>query len=375
MKKRQITTAVLVFFMASTFAGGVVKAYGDEKKPSATASFKIGKGLTIEDPSGDYKLNISGRVQVRHTYNGLELAADNNSFAIQRGKIKLTGHVLNKNLKYGFQMNLSTGTGGAANLEDYYIDWTPYDYFGIQAGQFKAPFLVQELTSSGSQQFVDRALSTGFFNLSRDIGINFHGDIIKDRFKYSLFVMNGDGRNTVNTNQGYMVGTRFEGSFLGKYEHSESDVNDSQEVNFGAGAAYVFHDSLNGTGAFTQGGTIPVGTKASMGTIDVGLKYKGLSIQTAGMITRTHEGGNLTNFGYNAQVGYFVIPKHLELAAKGNTTVFSNATRNQHEYSGGINYFVKGHTIKLQTDYALIMNSRGQNLNDHRIRTQLQVIF
>ena len=381
MEKRQIATAVLAILMASTVAtghaeaNGEVKASGEEEKNTIKLSYKLGKGLTIEDLSGDYRLDISGRIQGRFTYNALETAADNNTLAVQRGKIKLGGHVFNKNLKYGFQMDLSTITGGAAVLDDYYIDWTPYDYFGIQVGQFKVPFLMQFLTSSANQQFVDRALSTGFFNHGRDIGINFHGDIVKDRFKYALFAVNGDRANTINTNQGFMAGTRVEGSFLGKYEYSESDVNDSQEVNFGAGLSYLFHDSLNSTGAMTQSGTIPVGTKASMGTVDAGLKYKGLSIQTAAMITRTHEGADLTNWGYNAQVGYFVVPKHLELAVKQNTTVFSNATANQHEYSGGVNYFIKGHPLKLTADYALVMNNRGLNLNDHRFRTQLQVTF
>src|SRR3990167_4992241 len=125
MEKRQIATAVLAILMASTVAtghaeaNGEVKASGEEEKNTIKLSYKLGKGLTIEDLSGDYRLDISGRIQGRFTYNALETAADNNTLAVQRGKIKLGGHVFNKNLKYGFQMDLSTVTGGAAVLDDY----------------------------------------------------------------------------------------------------------------------------------------------------------------------------------------------------------------------------------------------------------------
>ena len=53
----------------------------------------------------------------------------------------------------------------------------------------------------------------------------------------------------------------------------------------------------------------------------------------------------------------------------------SNAVANQYEYATGLNYYVKGHVLKFQTDYTFLMNTRGLNLNDHRIRTQAQLVF
>lgn len=375
--------ALGLFLMAGNLVAG---------EDGVRIKYKVGDGLSIGD--GDNLLKIQGRVQGRFTYNNLESAADNDTWAIQRGKIKLEGFTLEKKLNFYFQMNLATrarattatvctnaactttaaavtteSTTGLATLEDYYIDWAPAEYFNVKLGQFKVPFLMQELTSSGKQQFVDRSLSTGFFNLSRDIGVDFHGDVLNDHLRYDVFFMNGDGVNTINRNQGLMVGTRFEVPILGEYKTSESDTDDSQEHNLGLGVAYAFNEAaaaLNNIGA---------GTRTSHGTLDLGWKYKGWSLQTAGMVQRTHEGAKLTNFGYNAQAGYFFIPKKFEVAAKAGTTVFSDATRNQHEYSLGFNYFIVGHGIKFQTDYAVLLNNRGQNLNDHRFRTQMQLIF
>lgn len=363
--------------------------------------YKVGDGLAIGD--GDNLVKIQGRVQGRFTYTNLETAADTDSFTVQRGKIKIDGFTLQKKLKFGFQMNLATrarattttvcaasggtatancpggtatavtseSTTGLATLEDYFVDYVPYDFFGIKLGQFKVPFLMQELTSSGKQQFVDRSLGTGFFNFSRDLGATLHGEVLNGKMRYDVFGMNGDGVNTINRNQGLLIGTRLEFPILGAYEASESDVGHSDEHNLGVGVAYAFNEAVGSL----QAGTIAANAKASHGTLDVGYKHRGFSLQGAGMITRSHEGAKVTNWGYNGQAGYFLIPKKLEVAVRSSGAVFSNATVNQYEHQVALNYFVVGHGVKIQTDYALLMNTRGQNLNDHRLRTQVQVIF
>lgn len=386
MKKIQITIT-LVILGIMTFAQKSMA--GDDFK----VGYKFGKGVTFEATDGTFKMNLSARVQPRFTYNALEQSKDNETFAIQRGKIKMEGHAFSEQLKFLFQMNLATRasattqtvtntsgtnvsaittdtTTGIAVLEDYSIDYTPFYYFGIKAGQFKVPFLVQELTSSGSQQFVDRSLSTGFFNFGRDLGVTFHGNLFEKKVNYNAFVMNGDGVNTLNSNQGMMLGTRFEYIPMGEYKYSESDVENSQEPNLGFGIAYLHNDHGK---AFQN---ITAGSRASHGTFDAGFKYKGFSFQGAGMITRGHEApSKRTDWGYNGQVGYFFVPEHFEVALRGAGAVFSDTTRNQYEYAAAFNYFIKGHALKVQSDYALIMNNRGLNLNDHRFRTQLQVIF
>ena len=384
-------SAMAVLLLGFLIAGQNVAA---EEEGGWRFQYKVGDGLKMGD--GNNQIHLQGRVQGRFTYNALEGVADNDTFAIQRGKIKIEGITLEKKLKFGFQMNLATrnratttavctnagctstanavtaeSTTGLATLEDYYVDYVPYDFFGIKVGQFKVPFLMQELTSSGKQQFVDRSLSTGVFNLGRDIGVSFHGDIFNYHANYNIFAMNGDGGNTINRNQSVMVGTRVEVPILGKYAPSESDVDYSEEPDLGLGLAGAFNE----LGSAAQNATIADGTKTATGTLDVGYKYKGFSLQGAGMITRALDTAKLTNWGYNAQAGYFLVPKEFEVAGRAAGVVFSNAVTNQYEYALGLNYFIKGHGIKLQTDYALLMNNRELNLNDHRVRTQVQVVF
>lgn len=353
-------------------------------------------GLHVDSRDGNNSFHIQGRVQPRFTYESREAAADTDGFAIQRGKIKLGGSVFSRWLKYGFQMNLATraratttavctndtctstanavtaeSTTGLAVIEDYFIDYFFQPTWGLKVGQFKVPFLHQELTSSGAQQFVDRSVATNLFNLGRDIGATAHLSSEYQKVQADLFAMNGDGINTLNRNQGVLVGTRLHLSLLGLYQFYESDVNHSEEPTVGLGTAFAFNESV----AALQNNTIGTNAKAGHGTIDAGFKYLGFSFQAAGMVTQTLEGADATNWGYQAQTGYFLIPKKFEVAGRTSAAILEAGTTNPYEHSGVINYFFKKHSIKLQTDYSFLANARGFNLNDHRVRSQVQVIF
>ncbi|OGQ23552.1 MAG: hypothetical protein A3I05_08825 [Deltaproteobacteria bacterium RIFCSPLOWO2_02_FULL_44_10] len=353
------------------------------------------EGLFIESPDGNNRVQIQGRLQARFTYNSLEKTTDTNTFVIQRGKIKLDGNVFSKALLYVFEMSFGTraaattsaacanaactstvnavtaeSTTGLPALEDYYVDWTKYDLAQIRTGQFKVPFLRQELTSDGKQQFVDRASSTDFFNFSRDLGVTLHGYLFNYWMNYYLFAMNGEGQNNVNRNRNLLTGLRLEFPLLGNYKYSESDVDYSALPTLGFGAATVYNERAS---SFSNG-TIPATTKAQHGTVDVDFKYHGLSWLAAGMVNHTLEGASVTNWGYNSQLGYFLLPQRFEVAARAAGTIFKTLI-NQYEYAFALNTFFNKHSLKLQTDYAFLINNRGQNLNDHRIRTQLQVVF
>ncbi|EKD41225.1 MAG: phosphate-selective porin [uncultured bacterium] len=334
--------------------------------------YKVGKGVNFESSDGDYKMNLSFPMQFRFTYNKLETAPDTNTFAVQSASIKAGGYVLNEDLRYEFKIKgRSTSNAGSVLVEDMNIDYFPVSYFGIKVGQMKTPFMIQGMNSSEALQFTDRSLFAGIFNPGLDIGVDVHGNLFNKKATYNIFALNGDGQNTIDTNQGVMIGGRLEYIPLGELKYSESDVENSQEPNLAFGLGYKF----NTKGTKDQANTIPAGTKTSTGTVDATFKYKGFSFQGMGALTRVHEAPKFSNWGWSGQAGYFVIPEHLEVALKQGGIVFSNALANQYEYSLGLNYFVVGHGIKVQTDYTYLQNVRGANLNDHRVRSQVQVTF
>ena len=147
-------------------------------------------------------LEISNRVQVRYTQEmpddtitlpGTGGPGDTKgSFRIRRAKFKLEGwfwippevapspRTLPK-LSYELQLNwaaVAANVGAqpanvGAFLEDANIAWDPQGkgQFRFVFGQYKVPFGRQQMTSSGNQQFVDRALVSDEYERGRDIGV------------------------------------------------------------------------------------------------------------------------------------------------------------------------------------------------------------
>lgn len=402
MNKRgiRLKAGVIALMACLAAVGSEVKLFAEDAE-GPKIFYK--DGLHIESADGNNTLLLNGRLQTRYTHNVLEKVADTNTFAVQRGEIRLEGSVFTKKLKYGFEMGMGTKTanatknvcldsGGTATtncpggttaaittinnsgffaLNDYYLDWQPRDGIQVKFGQFKAPFLYTELTSAMKQEFPDRNLVHDTFTLGRDLGVDIHGNLFGYHLGYHVFAMNGDGANTLNKNQGIMAGARFEVPILGDFKYSESDVDYTEEPTLGLGLAYLYNER----GSAFENGTIAANQKASHGTIDLHFRSHGLFALGQGMLSRTHEGAKLTNWGYTGQAGYFIIPKHLEVAARAGGAVFSNAIANQYEYGGEVGYYFNKHNLKLQTDYSLLMNPRGLNLNDHRIRTQVTLVF
>ncbi|MGH7197713.1 MAG: hypothetical protein ACREH5_03120, partial [Candidatus Omnitrophota bacterium] len=140
-------------------------------------------------------------------------------------------------------------------------------------------------------------------------------------------------------------------------------------------------------------------------TGDAAFRWKGFFGLGAGYYLR-NQTASTNIFGFHGQAGYFVIPRHLEVVARFSGAIPTAAgVVNGYEAGGGIGYYFKGHKLKLMTDYAVLINSplvlgvsnatppiapvnapansatTGgtpgfiQNQNDHRVRTQFQMVF
>ena len=99
----------------------------------------------------------------------------------------------------------------------------------LKAGQFKAPFGRQELTSSGNQQFVDRSIASVLFAPARQLGLQIGGQFgtsqVPDMLTYAGGVFNGNGINRpANENDKYEYTGRVMFSPFGNVGYSESNL-------------------------------------------------------------------------------------------------------------------------------------------------------
>ncbi|MGH7339495.1 MAG: porin, partial [Candidatus Rokuibacteriota bacterium] len=281
--------------------------------PAFTVGWRDGK-TTITTNSAS--LAISNRLQVRFTQEMPEVGDDVGSFRIRRAKTKFEGWVYDKNLTYELQLNWPDT---ANPLEDAVVN---YDFtegkklFQLKAGQYKVPFGRQELTSSGSQQFVDRSAVSNEFARGRDIGMQIWGTPMGGKLDWRFGIYNGNGRTVSrNDNDKYQTNARLTWQPFGDVRYSEGDFESTDKPLFAIAAQYESNErpvaAAGSTPAHTADREIVGG--------DVVFKYKGFFLFGEYFDASTDRSGAVSDFdhdGWNLQLGDFVIPQKLEVAVR-----------------------------------------------------------
>ena len=360
------TAADLYFFRHNL--DGYDRPTPKPEKPAFTVGWKDGK-TSIESKSA--KLDISNRVQIRWTHEMPEVGDDRGSFRIRRAKTKFEGWAYTKDLTYEVQLNWPDT---ANPLEDVAIN---YDLtkgkktFQLKFGQYKVPFGRQELTSSGSQQFVDRALASNEFARGRDIGLQLWGLPAGGTIDWRVGIFNGNGRTVSrNDNDKYQVNARVTWQPFGDVKYSEGDFESSAKPLFAVAGQYESNDRSGATTGDDIDREIVGG--------DVVFKFKGFSAYGE-IYEATNDPEIAAKFdssGMIAQVGYFVIPKTFELALR-LAEIDPNTDRddNEREERGiALSWYFNKHAHKLQADFREVEN-KATNITDKELRLQYQLIF
>lgn len=347
-------------------------------KPPFDVSWKDGK-TTIQ--SKNAQLIISNRMQVRFTSEDLgprssTSAPERDSFRIRRMRTKFDGWVYTKDLSYELQVDFADTTNALVDANVNYDLSKGKKLFMIKAGQYKVPFGRQELTSSGSQQFVDRAAVSNIFARGRDIGLQLWGTPMNGKIDWRIGVFNGNGRTVSrNDNDDLQLNARLQWAPFGDPRYSESDFEGSEKFLFAVAANYE-----ENTREVASSGSVPAHqNRWDIVGIDVIAKYKGLSIFAETFSRSNDRNRNLSDFddeGYTVQAGYFVVPSRLELAIRDsrydpNTDVANNE---RSERGLAVGYFWNKHNHKLQADFRELEDKARRN-KDREIRLQYQVIF
>ncbi len=367
------------------------------------------KGLFFQSKDKKFSMKTRIRMQPRYEYTANDNKADDSTFRMRRLKFSWEGNAFSKNLSYKVQI-VPTASKSEDFLEDAALTYKVADEFKFNFGQFKVPYNRQQITSSGRQQFPDRSLASDEFRFSTidrattttctfpgggtvagvgiacgsgatastsdkdtarkfhyDLGAMFQGELFNKKLEYNLAFTNGSGLNRTNANKDLLYTGRLVWNVLGQYGYSESDVEGSEHpaLMIGASGGYNVQD-VTKTKILQAGG-------------ELGFKYKGASLQAEYFLRHNNPTGtakSTKDHGYYAQAGYFVIPNHLEIAARASQYLKAGASNNKSEYTGAVNYYFFGHDLKLQGDYSYLPRQESSgNLADHRFRLQLQAWF
>lgn len=409
--KRVNLTARLVPLIVILMNGPAL-AQTTPPRPETTVDGSRG-GVTIS--SGANSLTIGARLQVRWTLEDREEASGDtigdglgiddgpiSQFDVPRMRVSLSGGVYRPWLRYAFQYEFSRTSGeSASKLKDAVIEIRPVGRsYRIAVGQFKVPFGLQQLTSSGRLQFVDRAITDSRFNPARDMGVMFAGTAAEGRVGYEAGVFNGSGESVRQNNASHLLAGRLYYQPLGPYTLTEgtTEIAPKPVLHVGLGAR---------TGEQIRDRTLSGVVESPDNQTAVNAEFavrSGRLFSTAEYFWMTDEQRNpveardIDSRGFHAQAGYLVAPRTevgvLVARLTPDTDVDDAEVTEVRAVAG---HYFAGHNLKLQADAgqlrfgpnvgALSARARQgvpspgsrlvsrQTLGDLQVRVQMQVSF
>ncbi len=348
------------------------------------------------------QVRISNRIQVRYTHEmpddtitlpGTDGPGDSKgSLRIRRAKFKTDGWFYKQWLLFEVQLNWPavTGSNVGALLEDANINWdlTKGDKaFMIKFGQYKVPMGHQELTSSGSQQFVDRSLVSNQYNLGRDTGLQLWGRLWGDHIEWRAGMFNGNGlTRTLNDNDEFQYDVRVMFQPNGQIPLGQGSGPLFSESDFESTDKPIYAVAVNFEQKNFHRATTGIDLKDTVWGFDGLFKFKGL-YATAEYYLREREpepaapGAPAVKFdsdGWFAQAGYLIgAARQWEIAGRyGTFDPSALVTGNdQKEWRVGASYYNRRHSLKIQADFGELEIGAATTTNNQEFRLQTQFIF
>ncbi len=381
------------------------------------------RGVNAVAGASEFKLTLSGYIQAQ-VEAGDVLAFEGrfargtgeikDRFRVRRGRVTIAGdYTENFDFKAEGEFSLSdsaltvrdaTGRTLANNSSrtgfagtDIFVNWHTFPEFNIRAGQWKAPFGLEQLTPDPKLLTPERTLVTTALTPERQIGAMVWGKPFtniwpeqKELLTYFAGVFNGTGRNTtVNDNNEFMYVGRIEVQAL-----RSKILNQDATLRFGANGltsrdetgTTVSPQVLEANEGSLAGFNLPSrGTREAYG-VDAALHIGPFDLSAEYIDERFNSRGPAPLFnafepdGYYVMASYFVLPKKLQLLAKWESFDPDQANDDDiHSITAGLNYYIKGDDIKILANYihtwSDFRESRAGASEFNEVIVRLQVMF
>ncbi|HQZ16018.1 MAG TPA: porin [Vicinamibacteria bacterium] len=379
------------------FKHGVAEVVTKPKPPRLELVWRDGKTRITTDSA---YLEMSTRLQMRYTHelpdDAVQLAGtaakgdDKGSFRIRRAKFKLEGWAMKPWLTYEFQINIPavSGSNAGAILEDASIDvdvTKGKNKFRVKFGQFKPSFGRQEMTSSGSQSFVDRAEVSNIYARGRETGLALWGTTANNKLEWRAGISNGNSMTrTTNDNDAFQYNARVMFQPTGRQAlaqrawvsgpfYSEGDFESGDFPLFAIAANFEKNDFHRAT----TGNDL----KDTIFGFDLVYKYKRFFATGEYYIReRTPEtGAKFNSDGFFGQATYMLTSRRQwEIGARYGQYDPSDLLplNKRTELRGALSYYYGRHNLKVQADFGqLKTEAAAGSIKNMEFRLQSQIVF
>lgn len=339
-----------------------------------------GKNFFMASQDGNFLLKFDGHLQTRYIFNhsdGTTGDVNESGFQQRRAKIGFAGHVYDPALTYKLKAGFER-SGGAFILEEAWLRYAFCENYFVQVGQFKGPFLHEELVSSTKQLTAERSNVNEFFTLDYSQGVAVGA--VYNNWNWTLMVHDGREADNVDfaaDSTDLAVAGRVEYLVAGSMKQFDDFVPWSKDPGFGVmvGGAVDYENGEGGTGsAFDWEHMVQYTGDISVEMFPFGFyfAYVGRTVEyDPGQGPALSAGSDDAHqWGLVAQGSIFLVAdkwdvfvryEHLdydaimELTGTGSVTplppaVTTVAGDTQDIYTFGTNYYFKKHNLKATLD-------------------------
>jgi phosphate-selective porin len=353
--------------------GGEVVARQSDVKEAGRAPIQLGGMIQAQTEGGD-------RGDSRFT--------DSNARAyLRRARLNVSGKFV-EDFSFRLEMDLagslSNSSAFRAQMTDGYINWSRFDAANVRVGQFKTPFGYEQLYADPRLYTAERSLVSDRLTPGRQIGAQVGGTLLNEQFSYSAGVFNGSGTNqNFNDNDKFMAAARagfvpFNGRLFGKAAKLSVGANGFRTTDTNLALASDFGvDSTPATPAkdnafFGRRHGLGYDAQLELGPLEVWSEYLRDTFEPASRVPAA----NFRSDGWYAQAAYYLIPNKLQIVERLETFDPSDVAAHDATRStvSGVNWYFKGHDLKLQLDW---MRSRvpGLPAEQQKVIARLQTVF
>jgi hypothetical protein len=275
-------------------------------------------------------------------------------------------------------------SGKSATLLDAWIAYRKGSELGFTLGVHKVPFSRYLLAGTSQQSFLERPLAVTAMAPDQQPGITVHGSIGGGLFTYALGVFNGFERQP-NFFEGYQQNPGFEGNRLSRLAYVARVTTeplgslgdglvdlDHGDFRFGVGGSFFYND-----GKTTRGWAVEA---------DLLLKVQGFHLMTEFLFDSAEPQDDPTTeltllqsidrMAWVAEVGYCILPRQLGVVLRAEVLDDDRANDNSGDQlvlTGGLQYYVFRHHLKVTLDYSHRLELFGPELDNGSLLIGLQV--
>lgn len=320
------------------------------RAPRVAAS--LDEGVAVEGQDLSLSLHFLGQTRFEEATVGSARAT---TFRVPMARPAIRGAIARPWLTFFVQSELAgSSSQGAATLLDAELTLHPAPEVGLKVGQFVTPFSRQFLVAPGALALPDFAPSNVAFRRGRDTGAMLLGQVAARRVEWWMGAFNGNGIDKGGNDDATLEGIgRLVVNALGAPVSTETPQLDgtAPRLSFGVSAAWNRATPARPAGATAA----PAPAAQTTWGVDLAASAGVVALQAEGYLRATRASGQrpVSAAGAFAQLGVFVVPSTVELAARVDVLDLDVRRAGESaEGAGAVTYHLAKNHAKVSARYA-----------------------